>query len=866
MPDLLLELFSEEIPARMQRKAADDLRKLVTDALVERGLVYEGAKAFATPRRLALHIAGLPVRGRDVREERKGPRVGAPEAAILGFLKAAGLTSLDQATIISDPKKGDSYVAIIEKPGQETVAAIAEIVPAVIRSFPWPKSMRWGAASAAGASLRWVRPLHSILCTFGAETEEPEVVPFEVDGIASSNITYGHRFHAPGAIPVKRFDDYVSSLDKAKVVLDADRRKEIILNDARTLAFAQGLELVEDEGLLEEVAGLVEWPVVLMGSFEERFLEIPGEAIRATIRTNQKCFVLSSPSPLGGEGGIASAMTDEGTSGSSFPHPSASQTPSPNHLGLARDGQSKGPISATADIGGGEGKLANRFLLTANLLASDGGKVITAGNERVVRARLSDAAYFFATDKGDLPDLATLKESAEKLDLKLAKPLDQRMAKLDKLGVVFHAKLGTQGERVQRIAALARELAPIVGADPDLTERAAKLAKADLPTEMVGEFPELQGLMGRKYAELQGEHPSVCAAIEEHYKPLGPSDRVPTDPVSVAVALADKLDTLVGFWAIDEKPTGSKDPYALRRAALGVIRLVVENGVRLKLATVLLGPLRFSRVHANVAEQRRHAGGHASENRETALRLATLASEATEIGNRLRLGASAQPDEMDSVVDLLSFFHDRLKVMLRDQGARHDLVDAVLAGSPSPLGGEGGIASAMTDEGTSGSSFPHPSASQTPSPPRGEGSDDLLLITHRVAALARFLETQDGKSLLAGYKRAANILKAEEKKDGEGAFAGAADLQLIAGAGLIEEKALAVALANATPAAAAAVAKEDYEGAMAALAELRPAVDAFFDQVTVNDPDPALRINRLKLLNQLREATRAVADFGRISG
>lgn len=712
MPDLLLELFSEEIPARMQRKAADDLRKLVTDALVERGLVYEGAKAFATPRRLALHVAGLPVRGRDVREERKGPRVGAPDAAIQGFLKAAGLASLDQATIVSDPKKGDSYVAIIEKPGQETVAAIAEIVPAVIRAFPWPKSMRWGKASAAGASLRWVRPLHSILCTFGAETEEPEVVPFEVDGIVSGNTTYGHRFHAPGPIKVRRLEDYVASLEKAKVVLDADRRKEIILADAKDLALAQGLELIEDEGLLEEIAGLVEWPVVLMGSFEERFLDIPGEAIRATIRANQKCFVLRDPAT---------------------------------------------------------GNLANRFILVSNLIASDGGVAITAGNGRVVRARLSDAAYFWQTDRGSLPDLDTFRESAGKLGLDLAKPLDQRMAKLDKLGVVFHAKLGTQGERVQRIAALAKELAPIVGADPAKAERAAKLAKADLPTEMVGEFPELQGLMGRKYAELQGEDASVAAAVEEHYKPLGPSDRVPSDPVSVAVALADKLDTLVGFWAIDEKPTGSKDPYALRRAALGVIRLVVENGVRLSLTQV--------------------------------------AKDA----------------------DLLSFFHDRLKVMLRDQGARHDLVDAVL--------GEG-----------------------------ASSNDDLLLITRRVAALGRFLDTEDGKNLLAGYKRAANILKAEEKKDGEGAFAGAADLHLIADAGLIEEKALAVALAQATPKAEAAVAAEDYEGAMAALAELRPAVDAFFDRVTVNDPDPAQRANRLKLLNQLRQATRAVADFDRIAG
>ncbi len=712
MPDLLLELFSEEIPARMQRKAADDLKKLVTDALVERGLVYEGAQAFATPRRLALHIAELPVRGRDVREERKGPRVGAPEAAVQGFLKAAGLASLDQATIVSDPKKGDSYIAVVEKPGQETIAAIAEIVPEVIRSFPWPKSMRWGKASAAGASLRWVRPLHSILCTFGPESEEPEVIRFEVDGIASGNVTHGHRFHAPGAITVKRFADYVSSLEKAKVVLDADRRKQIILADARNLAFAQGLELVEDEGLLEEVAGLVEWPVVLMGSFEERFLDIPGEAIRATIRANQKCFVLRDPKT---------------------------------------------------------GALANKFILVSNLLASDGGEAITAGNGRVVRARLSDAAYFWQTDRGPLPDLDTLQESAAKLGLDLAKPLDQRMAKLDRLGVVFHARLGTQGERVQRIAALAKELAPVVGADLVLAERAAKLAKADLPTEMVGEFPELQGLMGRKYAELQGENVSVAAAVEEHYKPLGPSDRVPTDPVSVAVALADKLDTLTGFWAIDEKPTGSKDPYALRRAALGVIRLVVENGVRFSLTKVAKD------------------------------------------------------------IDLLAFFHDRLKVMLRDQGARHDLVDAVL--------GEG-----------------------------ASNNDDLLLITRRVEALGRFLDTEDGRNLLAGFRRAANILKAEEKKDGEGAFAGKADLQLIADAGLIEEKALAVALAQATPKAEAAIAAEDYESAMAALAELRPAVDAFFDKVTVNDPDPALRANRLRLLGQLREATRAVADFSRIAG
>ncbi|SEL01107.1 glycyl-tRNA synthetase beta chain [Bosea lupini] len=802
MPDLLLELFSEEIPARMQRKAAEDLKKLVTDALVERGLTYEGAKAFATPRRLVLTIAGLPVRGRDVREERKGPRVGAPEAAVQGFLKAAGLTSLAEATIVSDPKKGDSYVAVIEKPGQETVAAIAEIVPAVIRSFPWPKSMRWGKASAASGSLRWVRPLHSILCTFGAETEDPEVVPFEVDGIQSGNVTYGHRFHAPGPITVKRFDDYVPSLERAKVVLDADRRKEIILADAKNLAFAVGLELVEDEGLLEEVAGLVEWPVVLMGDFEERFLEIPGEAIRATIRANQKCFVLRDPN---------------------------------------------------------SGELANRFIPVSNLIASDGGLAITAGNGRVVRARLSDAAYFWQTDRGPLPDLDTLKDSAEKLALDLAKPLDQRMAKLDRLGVVFHAKLGTQGERVQRIAALAKAIGELIEPQKQIGEtvysgssasyhndiaRAACLMKADLPTEMVGEFPELQGLMGRKYAELQGENPSVAAAIEEHYKPLGPADRIPADPVSVALGLADKLDTLASFWAIEEKPTGSKDPYALRRAALGVIRLVVENGVRIRLlpiisdagkrtldAVVATGLRRMRAEEALLSQEFEHARSlpFAVGIQQGAKAEAILIAHRAEIENLKARQHYTYSEAQAFSTDLLSFFHDRLKVMLRDQGARHDLVDAVL--------GEG-----------------------------ASGNDDLLLITRRVAALGRFLETEDGRSLLAGYKRAANILKAEEKKDGEGAFAGPADLQLIADAGLIEEKALAVALAQATPKAEAAIAAEDYEGAMAALAELRPAVDAFFDKVTVNDPDPALRANRLKLLNQLREATRAVADFSRIAG
>ncbi|MFI4997955.1 MAG: glycine--tRNA ligase subunit beta, partial [Hyphomicrobiales bacterium] len=521
MPDLLLELFCEEIPARMQRRAAQDLQRLLTNALIERGFTYEGAVAFVTPRRLALHVQGLPIKSPGTAEERRGPRLGAPEAALKGFLKSAGLDHISQALIVKDAKKGEFYAARVEKPGEAALAAIAEIVPAIVAAFPWPKSMRFGQRSVAPDSLRWVRPLRSILCLFGPETEDPEIVNFEIGGIASSDVTFGHRVMGPkGPIKVRRLEDYVSSLEKAKVVLDAARRRDIILHDAKDLAFASGLELVEDEALLEEVAGLVEWPVVLMGAFDEDYLALPPEAIRATIRANQKCFVLREAS----------------------------------------------------------GRLANRFILTANLEAQDGGAAIIAGNQRVVRARLSDAKYFFETDQKPLPDYAD----------KAKKPLDQRLEKMKAQSIVFHEKLGTQYERILRIAALAKELAKVTGADPALAGRAALLAKADLVTEMVGEFPELQGLMGRYYAALQGEHPSVAAAIEEHYKPLGPSDRVPSDPVSVAVALADKLDMLVGFWAIDEKPTGSKDPFALRRAALGVIRLVVDRNIRIALGPHLI--------------------------------------------------------------------------------------------------------------------------------------------------------------------------------------------------------------------------------------------------------------------------------------
>jgi glycyl-tRNA synthetase beta chain len=687
MPDLLLELFSEEIPARMQRRAAEDLKTLVTNALVERGCTYEAAQAFATPRRLALHLVGLPAQLPDVREEKKGPRVGAPQQAIDGFLKGAGLTDLSQATIQSDAKKGDFYIAIVERKGGATPALIAEIMPAIIREFPWPKSMRWGKASSEAGALRWVRPLHSILCTFGNDIETPEIVSFEVDGIRSGDITYGHRFLAPAPIHVRRFDDYVAKLEAAKVVLSTDRRKDIIVNDAKSLAFAQGLELVDDEALLEEVAGLVEWPVVLMGSFEERFLDIPPEVIRATIRANQKCFVLKKS---------------------------------------------------------GANALANKFILTSNMIASDHGATIISGNERVVRARLSDAKFFWETD----------------LKIKL----EDRLEKLK--NITFHAKLGTQYERVQRIVALAKELAPIVKADTAQAARAALLCKADLVSEMVGEFPEVQGLMGRYYATRQGEAPSVAAAIEEHYKPQGPSDIVPSDPVSIAVALADKLDTLTGFWAIDEKPTGSKDPYALRRAALGVVRLVLENNIRLPLT--------------------KH---HVGEN-------------------------------------LLAFFHDRLKVYLRDQGQRHDLIDAVLASGQQ---------------------------------------DDLLMIVKRVEALDAFLATDDGTNLLAGFRRAANILKAEEKKDGK-SYHEAIDRHLITNKGEPEEKVLADVLDVATRHAKEHVAREDFAGAMKALAELRPAVDAFFDKILVNADDAAIRANRLRLLASFREATRAVADFSAIAG
>jgi glycyl-tRNA synthetase beta chain len=741
MPDLLLEFLSEEIPARMQARAAEDLRKMVTDRLVAAGLAYEGAKAFATPRRLALSVHGVPARSPDVKDERKGPKVGAPDQAIAGFVKAAGLKSIADAKVQQD-KKGDFYVALIEKAGRPAIDVIAEFVPEVVQTFPWPKSMRWGAQdflqlrsgghlllrSGGGLALhgfKWVRPLHSIIATFGPETEEPEIVPFEVGGIKAGNETRGHRFMAPAPFKVRHFDDYVASLQKAKVILDPARRAQTILTDAKNLAFAQGYELVEDDGLLAEVAGLVEWPVTLMGAFDQAFLAIPGEVIRATIRTNQKCFVLRDPQTA---------------------------------------------------------KLVNKFILVANEEAADGGKAIVAGNERVIRARLSDAKFFYDTD--------------------LKTKLEDRLPRFKE--IVFHEKLGSQADRIERIAQLAKELAPIIKADPKKAERAARLSKADLLTEVVGEFPEMQGVMGRYLAEAQDEDEAVAHACEDHYKPKGPDDLVPSDPVSVAVALADKIDTLVGFWAIDEKPTGSKDPYALRRAALGVIRIIIENNIRLKLLQVMTQPLRLSLTHAILAAAR--------------LQLERRQKPETAVGF-----AKTPSEELEVLISLLAFFADRLKVQLREQGARHDLVDAVFA-----LGDQ----------------------------------DDLLMVVRRVEALGKFLDSDHGKNLLAGVKRASNILRIEEKKDKK-EFTGAPDTKRYE---LPEEKALAAAIDAAKTEASAAVAKEDFAAAMSAMAKLRPKVDAFFDKVTVNVDDKALRDNRLKLLNEIRQATRAVADFSKIEG
>jgi glycyl-tRNA synthetase beta chain len=731
MPELLLELFSEEIPARMQAKAAEDLRSLITNALVDAGLTYEGAQAHATPRRLVLSVEGLNAKAADTSEERKGPRVDAPQPAIDGFLKSTGL-KLNQLTV-QDDKKGKFYIAVIKKPGRAATEVIAEIVPHMIRNFPWPKSMRWGSGS-----LKWVRPLQSILCTF-----DGEVVPFEIEGIASGSTTQGHRFLSVGKIEARRFADYAQSLHKAHVIVDAHARAETIRTEAKNLAFARGLEMIEDEALLKEVAGLVEWPVVLMGEFDKNFLSVPPEVIITTIKNNQKCFCLR----------------------------------------------------------GADGKLSHHYLLVANTVATDSGKTIIAGNNKVIAARLSDAKFFWDQDrKTKLEDL---------------------LPKLD--GITFHAKLGMEGERIKRIEALATEIAKTIGADVEKTKLAARLSKTDRVSAMVGEFPELQGLMGRYYALDQGIDAEVADAIRDHYKPQGPSDSIPVSKIGQAVALADKLDTLVGFWAIDERPTGSKDPYALRRAALGVIRMILEAELRIPLAPPvvhLLSEWRAREILKPIAETATAA--HKALESTPEVQKIILPAASLEVQRLLETHDKTDAQlVLKKFVDLLLFFGDRLKVHLKDRGAEHDLIDAVFS-----LGKQ----------------------------------DDLLMIVRRVGALSKFLETDDGKNLLAGVKRASNILKIEEKKDGRAYRGDVNQAQLIKG----EEKTLHFAISQASALARKAVEHEDFEAAMKAIAKLRAPVDEFFEGVTVNDKDATFRENRLRLLNRIREATAEVADFSKI--
>jgi glycyl-tRNA synthetase beta chain len=736
MADLLLELLSEEIPARMQSRAAADLQRLVVDGLKAQGLATGPAQAFVTPRRLALLLEGVPAKSPDTAEERKGPRVNAPDAAIAGFVKSAGLRSIRDAEIVKDAKKGDFYIARIETPGRTAGEIVAKLLPAVVAKFPWPKSMRWGSGKTT-----WVRPLHSIVCLL-----DGQVVPFAIENVVSGRDTRGHRFHANEAFEVKGAADYLKGMRSHKVMLDSGERAALIGEAARALAKEHKLALVEDEALLAENAGLTEWPTVLMGSFEEAFLSVPAECLMLSMKQHQKCFALKHPR---------------------------------------------------------SGKLANKFLLVSNLQARDGGKQIIAGNEKVIRARLSDAKFFWEQDQ--------------------KKPLDEMALAL--AGITFHEKLGSQKDRVERMAELAFQIAGSVDAVPEDARRAAQLAKTDLVSGMVGEFPELQGLMGRYYAEAAGTKPEIARAIELHYKPRGPSDRVPKleegDAVAVAVALADKLDTLVGFWAIGEKPTGSGDPYQLRRAALGVIRIVLENDLRLPLQAIIARHrLRLLKTLTALRGPHDAAAAWIDGLSEEDMRQATAAAETEDFASRLP--ASVTSKLLLAAGELLSFFTDRLKVHLRESEARHDLIDAVLLG----------------------------------------GQDDLALLVKRVEALAEFLQTDDGANLLIGVRRAINIVRDEEKRD-KRSYAGEYDLDKLTAK---EELALAAAIESVKQDTRAAINVENFAGAMRALAELRAPVDAFFDKVTVNAPDPLVRANRLALLSQIRAATLNVADFSKIAG
>ncbi len=741
MPDLLIELFSEEIPARMQARAAEDLKKRVTDGLVEAGLTYAGAAALSTPRRLTLAVDGLLAESPTIREERKGPKVGAPDKAIEGFLRGAGLTR-DQLEERETPK-GAVYFAMIEKPGRPAAEIIAEVLEDTIRNFPWPKSMRWGAGS-----LRWVRPLHSILCILSDEAGAA-VVDLDIDGIKSGNTTRGHRFMAPDEITVTGFDDYAAKLKRAHVVLDASERGEAIWQEATNQAFANGLDVVEDKGLLAEVAGLVEWPVVLMGAIDEEFLELPPEVLQTSMKEHQKFFSVKNPKT---------------------------------------------------------GRI-EKFITVANRETADNGATILAGNQKVLSARLADAKFFWEND------------------LRTAKSEAGMSAWVENLGnVTFHNKLGTQAARIDRIAALAREIAPVVGADADLAERAARVAKADLSSEMVYEFPELQGLMGRYYAEAAGLPSAVANACEQHYSPLGPGDDVPSEPVSVAVALADKLDTLTGFWAIDEKPTGSKDPFALRRAALGVIRLVLENDVRMPLDRFFDSQLLRAESAANGALPEETVNSLLQEIAEHGVFGSAFEAVKESLGGSLAEAfLNLEKKVPDTSDDLLSFFHDRLKVFLRDQGIRHDVIDACIA---------------------------------------MEGNDDLTLLVKRARALEDFLKTEDGTNLLQGFKRANNILSQAEEKDGV-EYSYGADRKF---AEDDAETALFDALEAGGAAISPAIEAEDFAAAMRGMAALRAPIDAFFEAVQVNADSDIVRRNRLNLLSQIRQVCGQVADLTKVEG
>jgi glycyl-tRNA synthetase beta chain len=744
MSELLFEIFCEEIPARMQPRAEADLEKLLGDKLKAAGLAWSSLTTFAGPRRLGLVIEGLPVKTADVREERKGPRVGAPDKAVEGFLRGAGVASLDQCEKRED-KKGEFWVAIIEKPGRTTADVIAEAIPEVMKAFPWPKSMKFGEDEKAQ---RWVRPIQRLLCLF-----DGQVVDFEVFGIRSGNVTEGHRRMGRGPFMITDYAQYTKVLrEEGHVIQSRAEREALILDGARKVCTDAGLELVEDAGLLTEVAGLVEWPVPLLGEMDPDFLDLPPEVITLTMKTHQKYFAVKKP----GEPGVTS-----------------------------------------------------KFVCVANQVAPDGGKAIAAGNARVLSARLSDARHFWDNDRKT--------------------PLSQMAAQLSK--VTFHEKLGTVADKVERVAALARELAPVVGADPELAEKAARLAKADLVSEMVYEFPELQGAMGRYYALDQGEDVAVADAIKDHYKPQGPSDVVPTAPVSAAVALADKLDTLVGFWAIDEKPTGSKDPFALRRAALGQYRLSIAVDARLSLYQAVW----LVQLLLEIQDHRKFLDAFEAWESENSGEADSVDFRLSDAEARLRAFSFAGADdgrpEFESEFkakqadDLLAFFADRLKVHLRDEGIRHDVIDAVFA----------------------------------------LGDDDLVRVTAKARALQAFLDTDDGAALLAGFNRAANILKAEEKKSGE-SYDADPDADYLAGAPEADEKALIAALTQADPVVESALEKEDFTAAMAALAGMRAPIDAFFENVTVNTDDERLRRNRLLLLSRIRTAVCAVADFDKISG